>query len=144
MLLNISSDYSSKKAKIDNEVGKAFNLEQRKNLDGISLKEIPISAASIDLYNLLTLNENQSFCSIEMRPGGILISFTSLKEVFCLIMPYHKLKIYKGRAEEYSFYRDNSFIKIRVGKQDRHIHAFIRKIRRFKSDNAPTRIEDLL
>ena len=47
-----------------------------------------------------------------MRPNGIIIGFRSLLESYGLIIPYWKLKIYKGKAEEYSLYCDKHFIKI--------------------------------
>lgn len=144
MLLNISHDYSSKKALIDAQVGPTFNLEQRKELDGISYQNLPITAASLDIYNLLTVNENENKCSIEMRPKGIIIGFRSMQETYALLIPYYKLKIYKGKAEEYSFYKDHHFIKIWAGAKEPLVHQFVKKIRRYKADNSPTRIEDLL
>ncbi|HET8753207.1 MAG TPA: hypothetical protein VFM59_02520 [Salinimicrobium sp.] len=144
MLVNISHDYSSKKKEIDAEVGKTLELKKRKELGGISCSNVIITAASIDIYNLLVLNEHKNTCAIEIRPKGIIITFRSQNDTFALVIPYYKLRIYKGRAEEYSFYRDNQFIKIRADKDDPDMHNFIRKIRDHKSDNAPTRVEDLL
>lgn len=143
MLLNISQDYTAKKAIIDAEVGKTFPLTERQKLKGISIKALPITAASLDIYNLLTVNENGNVCAVEMRPKGIIISFGSMKETFALVIPYYKLKIYKGRAREYSFYRDQHFIKIWSGSKEPEIHSFIKKVRKYKYDTAPTRIEDL-
>lgn len=144
MILNISHDYSAKKEQIDAEVGKTMSLKVRKELEGISYSNVIITAASIDIYNLLVLNEDKNTCAFEIRPKGIIISFRSQNDTFALVIPYYKLRIYKGRAEEYSFYRDSQFIKIRADKDDPDIHNFIRKIRDHKSDNAPTRVEDLL
>lgn len=144
MLLNLSHDFSEKREEINKLVGKPFNLEDRQKLNGTSIKELHVTAASIDIYNLMVLNEGNSSCSIEMRPKGIIIGFKAKNDVFSLVMPYYKLKIYKGRAEEYSFYKDHQFIKIRAGAKEAEIHSFIRKLRRFKADNDFTRVEDLL
>lgn len=144
MLVNISNDYSTKKLQIDAEVGKPMKLEERQEMGGISCTNVIITAASIDIYNLIVLNEGKNTCSIEIRPKGIIITFRSQNDTFALVIPYYKLRIYKGRAEEYSFYRDNRFIKIWADKNDPAIHQFIRKIRNHKFDNAPTRVEDLL
>lgn len=143
MLINISEAFSEKKEQIRENVGKPFDLEDRKKLEGTQLKELPITAASIDIYNLLILNEAPAFCNLEMRPKGLIISFTVKSDTYALIVPYYKLKIYKGRAEEYSFYKDHYFIKVRAASTDADIHQFIKKIRHFKADNANPRIEDL-
>src|SRR6056297_976883 len=115
MLLNVSQDLAKKKEIISTEVGKPFTLEDRKKLEGTILTEIAVTAASIDLYNLMVLHEAQIFCSLEMRPKGVIISFRAKDDIFSLVIPYYKLKIYKGKAEEYSFYMDHYFIKISAG-----------------------------
>ena len=143
MLLNISQDFSSSKELIDGAVGGPYDLEQRKKYEGISYSGLPISAASLEIYNLLVLNEEKSNCSIEMRPNGIIMSFRSRKDTYALVIPHHKLRIYKGKAEEYSFYKDHHFIKIWAGKDESEVHGFIRKVRSSQSDNSPPRIEDL-
>lgn len=144
MLLNISTDFKETKKKIDSEVGKPFDLEQRQKWEGITRTGFPISAASIEIYNLLVINEGNSTCNIEMRPNGILISFTSMRDTYVFVIPHYKLKVYKGKAEEYSFYRDQQFIKIWAGKSDPEVHKFIKKIIQHKSDNRPPRIEDYM
>ena len=142
MLLNISKDFSEKRKEINELVGKPFNLEERENLDSTSLHNLIITAASIEIYNLLVLNEGNSHCNLEMRPKGVIMSFRAATESYSLIIPFFKLKIYKGRAEEYSFYKDNYFIKIRAGAEESEVHAFIKKLRHYKADKALPRIED--
>lgn len=142
MLLNISRDFSEKREEINALVGKPFNLEERKKFEGITIHKLIITAASIEIYNLLVLNQGQSHCNLEMRPKGILMSFRAAGETYSLVIPFYKLKIYKGRAEEYSFYKDNHFIKIRAGADEADVHSFIKKLRRYKADKALPRIED--
>lgn len=144
MLLNLSHNYSDKKEIIDREVGKAFTLAQRKELNGTGYSNIKITAASLDIYNLLVLNGKENHCSIKMRSRGLIISFKCDQETYALLIPHYKLKVYKGRAEEYSFYKDHYFIKIWAGAKDPQIHTFIKKIIQNKADNAPTQVEDLL
>lgn len=143
MLINLSEGFSDKKEDIDAAVGKPFTLEERKKHQKTSLSGLFITAASIDIYNLLVLNEGNSKCSIEMRPKGIIISFKAQNDTFSLIIPFYKLKIYKGKAEEYSFYKDHYFIKIWAGAAEPEIHSFVKKIRNFKTDSSGPRIEDL-
>lgn len=144
MLLNLSHDLAEKKGIITAEVGKPFDLEQRKKLEGTLLSNLFVTAASIDLYNLMILNEEQVQCNIEMRPKGIIISFRAKQDVFSLVIPFYKLKIYKGRAEEYSFYKDHYFIKIWAGANDADTHKFVKKLKNYQADTAHPRIEDFL
>lgn len=143
MLINISHNYSESKTEIDAVVGKPFNLEDRRKWEGISRQNILITAASVDIYNLLVVDEQGNTCSIEMRPNGIIISFRSMQETYALVIPNYKLKVYKGKAEEYSFYKDQYFVKIYAGAGDPEIHEFVKKIIKNKSDNRPTRVDDL-
>lgn len=143
MLINISHDYSQSKKKIESEVGRTFTLAERQEWKGISYQNIPITAASLDIYNLLAVNGRENSCNIEMRPKGILISFRSMQETYALVLPNYKLKIYKGKAEEYSFYKDQHFIKVWAGAGDAELHEFVKKIIKNKSDDAPTRVDDL-
>lgn len=142
MLLNISKDFNEKREDINELVGKPFTLEERKKLDGTGLQNLIVTAASIEIYNLLVLNQGNSHCSLEMRTKGMIISFKAATETYSLIIPFYKLKVYKGRAEEYSFYKDNQFIKIRAGAEESEVHAFIKKLRHYKADQALPRIED--
>ncbi|GAB2780613.1 hypothetical protein [Salinimicrobium soli] len=143
MLLNISEGFSAKKELIDTTVGKPFNLEERQKLKNTSLSGLLITAASIDIYNLLVLNEGISYCTVELRSNGVIISFRAKTDSFALLIPFYKMKIYKGKAEEYSFYKDNYFIKIQAKAKEPEIHQFIRKIKDLKIDNSNPRIEDL-
>ena len=70
-----------------------------------------------------------------------LVRFRSILETFALVIPFWKLKIYKGKAEEYSIYRDHYFIKVEA--KDDNVHNFFKKLIAYKEDNAPTRIDDL-
>ena len=143
MLLNVSDNFSEKREQITAEVGKPFTLEARQKLDGITLSNLPITAASIDIYNLLIPTGPEATCNLEMRPKGIIISFRAGNDTYSLVIPYYKFKVYKGRAEEYSFYKDNHFIKVFAGSNQAAVHSFVKKIRNFKADKASTRIEDV-
>lgn len=143
MLINISQDFNEKKEVIDSQLGKPFELQQRQDLKGTFLRKLPVTAASIDVYNLMVLNEESTHCNIEMKTKGISISFPVKNETYALLIPFYKLRIYKGKAEEYSFYKDHYFIKIAAAAQASEIHQFIKKVRDFKADNASPRIEDL-
>lgn len=143
MLLNVSYNNKQIRHKIDTEVGKPFTLTERIKLRGIGSTKLIITETSVNINNLLILDNNRDQCNIEMRPNGIIVGFRSLLESYALIIPYYKLVLYKGRSEEYSIYRDNYYIKIEARSNDKAIHSFMNKVLKAKSDATPTRLEDL-
>jgi hypothetical protein len=141
MLLNISYNDPSQRRSIDQEVGKTFSLQKRWSLGGIGSKKLIINSASIDIHNLLILDQNINTCNIELRPKGIILRFRSLLETYGLVIPYYKLKIYKGKSQEYSVYLDQYFVKIRADSSG--IHKFFKKINDQKVLNTPLNLEDI-
>ena len=141
MLLNINNQPEIRK-KINTEVGVPFTLLERFKLKGIGSPKLHITSVSIDIHNLLVLDQNTNVCNIEMRPKGIIVMFRALLETYALVIPYHKLNLYKGKSQEYSIYKDHYFIKIKADNDT--IHKFMMKILDYKTGNAPTQVEDLL
>ncbi|RMB61035.1 hypothetical protein EAX61_06035 [Dokdonia sinensis] len=143
MLLNVSYNNPEIRRKIDKEVGPAFGLRERIKQRGIGLGHLIITDSSIQVQNLLALDKYTNKCNIELRPNGIIVGFRALLDSYGLIIPYWKLNLYKGRAEEYSIYRDNYFIKIEAKAKDKKVHNFMKRILEAKASQAPTNIEDL-
>ena len=141
MLLNVSYNESKIKEKIDTSVGKPFSLKERWTKGGIGSSKLRISEASIDIQNLLILDNNQNICNIELRPKGIILRFRSLLETYALVIPYYKLTLYKGKAQEYSIYKDKQFIK--VVADTKATFKFFSKISAEKAANQLPGIEDL-
>ncbi len=141
MLLNISYNDPTVKRKIVKAVGRPFSLQQRWKLGGIGSQKLMINSASIDIHNLLILDNNLKSCNLELRPLGIIVHFRSLLETYGLIIPYYKLKLYKGKAKEYSIYIDQHYMKIFAdSKKD---HAFFKKVGTQKLLQKPPSLEDL-
>ena len=143
MLLNNSYKDPEITRTVNEEVGKPFTLKQRLKLGGIGSPKLPITTASIGIHNLLTVNNHTNTCNIELRPKGIIVGFHVRLETYILVIPYYKLVLYKGKADEYSLYRDHYYIKIKAAPENTSIHNFMKKIMQQKSDNTPTAIEDL-
>ena len=112
MLLNVSYNEPDIKEKIETAVGKPFSLRERWAKGGIGSSKLVITQTSIDIHNLLILDNNRNTCNIELRPRGVILRFRSLLETYALVIPYYKLKLYKGKAQEYSIYKDKQFIKV--------------------------------
>lgn len=141
MLLNVSYNNKEITRKVDAAVGKPFVLKERWKMGGIGSPKLFITACSLEIRNLLLLDNNLDSCNIEMRPKGIIVRFRSLLETYALVIPYYKLSLYKGDLAIYSIYRDHYFIKVR--SDTKAIQKFFKKILDYKADNAPTTIEDL-
>jgi hypothetical protein len=141
MLLNISYNNSEVKRRIEKAVGKPFSLQKRWKLGGIGSPKLLVNSCSIDIHNLLILDQNINHCNVELRPQGIIVRFRSLLETYGLIIPFYKLNIYKGKAKEYSIYVDNYFVKIIADKDS--IHKYFKKVVNQKIANTPPSFEDL-
>ena len=141
MLLNVSYNESEVKEKIEAAVGKPFPLKERWSMSGVGSPKLLISSSSIDIHNLLILDNNLNTCNIELRPNGIILRFRSLLETYALIVPYYKLNLYKGKAEEYSIYKDHQFVKVLVDTKD--TQKFFSKLKAEKAKKKAPGIEDL-
>ena len=141
MLLNVSYNESEVKERIQAAVGKPFPLKERWSMSGVGSPKLLISSTSIDIHNLLILDNNLNTCNIELRPKGIILRFRSLLETYALIIPYYKLNLYKGKSEEYSIYKDHQFVKVLVDTKD--TQKFFSKLKAEKAKKKAPGIEDL-
>ncbi|UOB16443.1 hypothetical protein [Abyssalbus ytuae] len=141
MLVNVSYKNKDLYKKIDNEIGKSFSLRERIRMGGIGSPKLFITACSLQIHNLLILDNNLDVCNIELRPRGIIVRFRSLLETYALVIPFYKLSLYKTSAQEYTVYRDSYFV--RIAAKTKEIHNFMKKIMDRKNDVSPTYIEDL-
>lgn len=141
MLLNVSYNNKEVTRKVDEAVGKPYKIRERWAMGGIGSPRMPITEASLEIRNLLLLDNNQDTANIEIRPKGIILRFRSLLETFALVIPYYKLTLYKGESHVWSVYKDHYFIKLRVVEPS--AIKFMKKLSDHKADQAPTTIEDL-
>nr|WP_288931315.1 hypothetical protein [uncultured Allomuricauda sp.] len=141
MLLNVSYNDKKNTKKIDEAVGKPLPIKERFAMGGIGSPKLPITEASLDIYNLLILDNSTNTCNVEIRPNGIIVRFRSRLETYGLIIPYYKLNVYKGDIGIYSIYMDHYFIKVR--SDTKAIQRFFRKLLDHRADNLPTNLEDL-
>ena len=133
MLKNVSYNNSKIKSEINDVLGNPFTIFERIKLRGVGSPKYIISQTDSIITNLLNLDNNTNQCNIELRPKGIIVSFRSLLETYALIIPFYKLKLFKGQSNVYSIYIDEYFIKILANKKNEH--EFIKKLNKFKSTN---------
>lgn len=140
MLLNVSYNRPKIKEKIDQEVGQPFSLMERIKLKGIGSGKLFIDSTSVQIHNLMILDNNMNVCGIEMRPNGIILTFRSLLETYALVIPFWKLKVYKGQADVYSVYCDSYFVKIKA--KDKSNHKFFQKLLNYKLENYDSKLAE--
>ncbi len=141
MLVNISYNNREVTRKVDALVGKPFALKERWTMGGIGSPKLFISDTSIEIGNLLILDNNLDSCNIEMRPKGIIVRFRSLLETFALVIPYYKLTIFKGDFAVYTVHMDHYFIRVR--SDTKAIQKYFKKLLDYRAFNASTWPEDL-
>lgn len=142
MLYNTSYNDKKINTEIDEKVGKAYGLLDNFKLKGIGSPRLDILKASEEITSLLSYDNNRNFCNIELRPNGIIIRFRSLLETFSLVIPFHKLVIYKP-GNTHTFHIDHHYITIDTPPQNKGAHSFINKIVQYKIDSTPTYVDDL-
>ena len=130
MLLNLSYKDKKIKSKINKEVGDEFNFIEKFKLRGNGSPKLLISECSSNIDELLSLNNSIKKCNIELRKKGIIIRFRSLLETYGLIVPYYKLKIFKGKKDEISLYKDNFSVKLKIVGKD--VKNFFKKLKEQK------------
>jgi len=141
MLYNVSYNNPKIERQIRDEVGSTLTLKERWKLKGSGSPKLIMTSCSIQIHNLMVLDINANVCNIEIREKGIIVRFRSLLETYALPIPFYKLTLYKGKAEEYSVYRDNYFVKVLADRKV--IHKFFDKIQSLKNDQGFTYVDDL-
>lgn len=141
MLYNVSYNNNKIDREISEEVGAVLTLKERWKLKGSGSPKLFITSCSIQIHNLLVLDNNANSCNVEIREKGIIVRFRSLLETFALPIPFYKLTIYKGHAQEYSIHKDNYFVKLKA--DHKRIHNFFDKLSQLKSDQGFEYIDDL-
>ncbi|UZO79228.1 hypothetical protein NBT05_09615 [Aquimarina sp. ERC-38] len=143
MLFTYPSVQITHRKKIEELIGKPFTLKERNALGGTTSRLLRITEVSIQIYNLLVVDQEPMYCQIALRTKGILVHLGSKADKYALPIPYYKLVVYKGRSEEYSIHKDTYFVKFEVLKDQVEVHQFLKKITDQKSNQAFTYIDDL-
>ena len=130
MLRNVSYNNSIISNEIEILVGKQFTILERIKMKGIGSSNLLIQYSNDKINNLLSLDNNLNKCNIEIRPKGIIIRFKVLLETYALVMPYYKLKVFKGKSDQYSLYKDEYVMKLKV--KNLNDHDFFKKMSKFR------------
>lgn len=142
MLLNISYNDKKTNQTVIDLIDKPFGLIDNIKLSGVGSPRLDILKTSEEIAKLLSYDNNRNFCNIELRPKGIILRFRSLLETFALVIPYHKLIIFKP-GNSFTFHCDQHFISIDAPPNNKSVNGFIEKVLQQKTENTPTFIDDL-
>jgi hypothetical protein len=136
MLTNVTYSNPEITRKIDSLVGKPFTLKERIRMGGVGSPPFVIRESSLEIRNLLILDNNRNRCNIELRPGGIIIGFRSLLESFVLAIPYYKLSILKGDLGVCTLHIDHHFMRLET--DTRATQKFLVRILNAKAAFSPS------
>ena len=139
MLLNLSYTDKNISRKVDGAVGKPFSIRERIALGGIGSPKLSITKTSVEIHNLLQLDNNSNNCTIEIRPKGIIVRFRSLLETFGLIIPFYKLNLQKGGNSLHSIHMDQYFIQIL--SDTKASQSFLKKILERRKEQRPPSLD---
>jgi hypothetical protein len=133
MLRNISYNDHKLKEEISKMIGEPFSFFERIKMNGIGSSNLRIQGCNSEIENLLNLDNNDNRCNIEIRKKGIIVRFRALLETYALIIPFYKLKLFKGESNVYSIYIDNYYIKVLAN--NKNVHDFFKKISKYRNSS---------
>lgn len=133
MLRNISYNDHKLKEEISKMIGEPFSFFERIKMNGIGSSNLRIQRCNSEIENLLNLDNNDNRCNIEIRKKGIIVRFRALLETYALIIPFYKLKLFKGESNVYSIYIDNYYIKVLAN--NKNVHDFFKKISKYRNSS---------
>lgn len=128
MILNVSHNDPEIKFRIKKLVGAPFPLIARLKMKRVGSPKLLITKASLDIQHILNIDQSTNTCNIELRPFGIIIGFQKRLETYNLVIPYYKLTIYKGSSDEYTFFKDQHFIRVLVKSTNKTALKFINEV----------------
>jgi hypothetical protein len=125
MLFNTTYIDNEITRKIDSILGKPYSFLKSIQLNGTGSHRMMITEVCEPFKNLLnTIDIN--YCSVELRPKGILFHINKGLQNFSWAIPYYKLAIFK--SETLSFHSNGNFIKVNNKHLAKKNITFITKI----------------
>ncbi len=127
MIFNVT--YTDKKTidEINALVGPPFSFLDRMRKRGIGSERFSISEMSEGFADYRVGFEDENYCNIELRPGGIIVRFSRILERFAWCIPYYQLAVYQN-GRQLSIFRNAEFIKMSPQGPGKKSSPFARKI----------------
>jgi hypothetical protein len=127
MIKNISFNNKDAKDEINSVVGDSYSWFDRIKMGGNGSPRFKVILASEKIKKLLGSNRANYYCTIELRPKGIIVNFGTKHKSYAWVIPYHQLSLYKS-GDSYSFYGRKEFIRIKKNHKDSINQAFIERL----------------
>jgi len=118
---------------INTIVGNSFSFLQILKLRGIGSSRFVIDSVSKKLSQTINEVSDINYCSIELRPNGILINITQQLNLFSWIIPYYKLVIFNSNT--FSIHSSGSYIKMVKDKSYSNNKKFITKMLKLRQES---------
>jgi hypothetical protein len=118
---------------INNILGNSFSFLQTLKFRGIGSSRFIIDSVSKKLSHTINEVSDINYCSIELRPNGILVNITQQLNLFSWIITYYKLVIFNSNT--FSIHANGSYIKMVKDKNYLNNKNFITKMLKFRQDS---------
>jgi hypothetical protein len=115
---------------INTILGDSFSFFQILKLRGIGSSRFVIDSVSEKLSQTMNKVSDINYCSIELRPKGILVNITQQINLFSWVIPYYKLVIFNSNT--FSIHANGSYIKMVKDKNYTNNKNFISKMLKLK------------
>jgi hypothetical protein len=133
MLLNDSYNHKEVNRQIIEAVGAPYSIWTRIKMNGIGSPRTTITTSSPEIQRLLNLDNNASWCFIELRPKGIIVRFRSLLETYALVIPWWKLVIFKANPNVHTLHCDGNFVSINT--ESKALKGFMVRLMELKANS---------
>ena len=114
-------------------LGNSFSFFQTLKLRGVGSSRFVIDSVSKELSQTINEVSDVNYCSIELRPNGILVNITQQINLFSWIIPYYKLVIFNSNT--FSIHANGSYIKIVKDRNYSNNKNFITKMLKLRQDS---------
>ena len=116
---------------INKTLGNSFSFLKILKLRGVGSSRFIVHSVSENLSHTTNKVSDINYCSIELRPYGILVNITQQLNLFSWLIPYYKLAIFN--SDTFSIHSDGSNIKIVKDKNYLNNKNFISKMMKLKT-----------
>jgi len=118
---------------INTILGNSFSFLQILKLRGIGSGRFVVDSVSKKLSQTINEVSDINYCSIELRPNGILVNITQQLNLFSWIIPYYKLVIFNSNT--FSIHSSGSYIKMVKDKSYSNNKKFITKMLKLRQES---------
>jgi hypothetical protein len=132
MIYNLSHNDQAIKAKIDQQIGKAYGWMERIRMGGNGSPGIPIADADAEINAMLKHDGSMRKCNIELRPGGLIIGFKRRLETFGWVIPFHYLNIFKSE-DQLNLYAGKHYLRLVWKGENKSRDKFLLRLMQLKA-----------